>query len=470
MRAFPERSNTMKSPETPNANPSMKSADPVAEISSPASLHSPATAKIPEETRQQIIALKRQGYGKRRISERVGYPSRQVARVLREEGMLPNPEQTTANKLTPLHGEIARRVQQELTISRILREIRELGYQGGRTILSSYAAKLRTQLTLEPPRPVKRRFETEAGREIQIDFSPYTIPIAGRPTRVHVFAALLCYSRRLFLRFFREERTSIVLEGLAGAFEYHQGVPLEVVMDNMSQAVLGRIGPEREVLWQPRLLECARHYGFKPVACAVRDPDRKGKDEKVFRLVWDDFLKGSSFESWEDLEERCRVWLDQTPGAGNLRVHGTTRKVPNEAWEHEEKAALIRLPDQRFPVYKPDVRDVDRDSTLSINGTRYTVPSSLASRSVAVRLFADYFEVLDRQGRVAFSRRYVPDSLKGQLVIDKSHCHSCRRFGRAFRFHGPNAVPDAGARCEPPEDHGGDRPVHRQRNCPGRVR
>jgi hypothetical protein len=213
---------------------------------------------------------------------------------------------------------------------------------------------------------------------MQIDFSPYPIPIGGRPIRVHAFAALLCYSRRLFLRLFREERTSIVLERLAGAFEYHQGVPLEVIMDNMSQAVLGRIGPEREVLWQPRLLDCARHYGFKPVACAVRDPERKGKDEKVFRLIWDDFLKGASFETWEDLEQRCRVWLDQTPGAGNLRVHGTTRKVPIKPWRTKKGQRSSACPTSDFPSTSPTCATsiATRRSPSTVPGT----PSRLRSR------------------------------------------------------------------------------------------
>ena len=379
------------------------------------------TPEIPKETRDEIVDLKKQGYGKRQISTRIGLPSKAVAKVLREEGLLPPPAPSATSKLEPFHEEISGRVQKGLTTSRILREIRALGYQGGRTILATYAGRLRTALTLEPTRPVKRRFETAPGEEAQIDFSPYSVPIAGRLVRVHAFAVLLCFSRKLYLRFFREERTSTVLEGLAGAFECFDGATLKVVMDNMTQAVLGRLGKDREVLWQPRLLDCARHYGFEPVACAVRDPDRKGKDEKVFRLVEDDFVKGSEFESWEDLERRCRVWLDQTPDAGNLRVHGTTRKVPNVAWEQEERSLLVRLPDARFAAYEPDIREVDRDSTLSINGTRYSVPSSLADRSVAVRLYADHFEVLDRAQRVAFSRRYVPDAQKGTLVIDPSH-------------------------------------------------
>jgi transposase len=379
------------------------------------------TPALPREVRDEIMELKKQGYGKRKIAERTGHSSREVVKVLREEGLLAPPGPTAASKLEPFLAEISARVQQDLTTSRILREIRELGYQGGRTILAERVARLRTQLTLDSTRPTKRRFETAPGEEIQIDFSPYSVRVGGRLVRVHAFAVLLCYSRKLYLRLFREERTSTVLEGLAGAFEYFDGVARRVVMDNMVQAVLGRVGKDREVLWQPRLLECARHYGFEPVACAVRDPDRKGKDEKVFRLVWDDLLKGTDFDSWEDLERRCRAWLDQIPGVGNLRVHGTTRRVPNEVWETEERALLIRLPDARFAGCENDVREVDRDSTLSIRGTRYSVPEALASSSVAVRLFADHFEILDRKQRVAFSRRYVPDSQKGTVVIDPTH-------------------------------------------------
>ena len=389
--------------------------------SEPATPKRRSKTEIPKETRDQIVGLKKLGYGKRKISKCLLWPTKDVALVLREEGLLSGLAPPAQSKLEPFRGEIVQRVQKGLRTSRILREIRELGYRGGRTILAQTVSQLRITLCLNPVQPVKRRFETDPGKEMQIDFSPYRILIGGVLVLVHAFAALLCYSRRLYLRFFREERTSTVLEGLAGAFEYHQGVTCQVVIDNMVQAVLGRVGPDREVLWQPRLLDCARHYGFEPVACAVRDPDRKGKDEKIFQLIENDFLKGSSFESWDDLERRSRAWLDRTPEAGNSRVHGTTRKIPNEAWEKEERPFLIRLPDQRFATHEPDIRDVDRDSTLSIRGTRYTVPASLAGRSVAVRLFAHHFEVLDQQQRVAFSRQYVPDAQKGKLVIDSSH-------------------------------------------------
>lgn len=380
-----------------------------------------ATMSMSENDRQRVIELKQQGYGKRKIRERTGLPTKQIAKVLREEGLTSPPQVSAQSKLDPFQKEIEQRVEQGLTTSRILREIRGLGYQGGRTILSVRVAGLRSKLTQAPAATVKRRFETGPGEELQIDFSPYSVRVGGKLVRVHAFAVLLCYSRKLYLRFFREERTSTVLEGLTGAFAYFDGVAIRVVMDNMTQAVLGRLGKDRTVLWQQRLLDCARHYSFEPVACAVRDPDRKGKDEKVFRLVWDDLLKGSDFESWEELERRGRVWLDETPETGNLRVHGTTRRVPNQVWEEEERRLLIRLPGAPFPAYESDVREVDRDSTLSINGTRFTVPSSLANSTVAVHLYADHFEILDRQQRVAFSRRYASEAQKGTLIIDPTH-------------------------------------------------
>jgi hypothetical protein len=187
----------------------------------------------------------------------------------------------------------------------------------------------------------------------------------------------------------------------------------------MATAVLGRLA-DHDVLWHPRFLSFAAHYGFTPFACKVADPDRKGKKEKSFRLVWDDFLKGTEFESWDDLDRRRRVWLDETPLTGNLRIHGTTRQVPNEAYlaEHD---LLIRLPRDRFPVYDQEVRVVDQDATLSIGGTKYTVPATLGNHSVAVRLYDRHFEVLDRFSHVVLSRRYVAAADKGRLVIDPTH-------------------------------------------------
>jgi transposase len=374
---------------------------------------------VSPESRDEMVKLFHQGYGTRRIAERVGWSRKIVRAVLGTAGCRRQQPPSRQSKLEPFREEVTRRVQQGLRVTRILRELRELGYQGGRTILAGHVQQLRPQLALAPRTKIKRRFETPPGKELQIDWSPFTVDIGGRPTKVHALACLLCYSRKLYLGFFRNERQPTLLEGLALCFEYLDGCALRLVLDNMATAVVGRLAGGK-VLWHPRFLDFVRHYAVEPRACAVRDPDRKGKDEKIFQLIENDLLKGAAFASWDDLHERTTQWLDHTPGVANLRVHGTTRRVPNEAYR-EEHEFLIRLPRERFPVWEDAIRLVDQDATLSICGTKYSVPAALATRSVAVRLYAAHFEVLDPHGRIALSRRYVADADKGKLILDPTH-------------------------------------------------
>ncbi|OGS10984.1 MAG: hypothetical protein A2285_03840 [Elusimicrobia bacterium RIFOXYA12_FULL_57_11] len=379
------------------------------------------TKNVLPDQRQMIIDLATIYSSARKIAPRVGLPRKIVTEVLREEGLLGKAKKLDHKKLDAYQTKVAELVNEGIAITRILREIKNSGYTGGRTILGDHVRQLLAQQPLKPKKKIRRRFETGPGAEMQCDWSVYMVSIAGKPTRIHALGIILASCRKVHYGVYPNERQFTLLEGLAHGFQYFSGCALRVVFDNMATAVLGRIGPDRKPLWHPRLLEFARYYGFEPFACAVRDPDRKGKKEKSFRLFHDDFLKGSTFDSWEDLERRLHIWLDHTPGAGNLRTHGTTGLVPNEAFLAEKKL-LVALPDRCFPVAEEVIRSVDQDCTVSVQGKRYSVPSVLACRNVPVRLFANHFEVLDLHGNMVFSRRYVdPLTFKGNLVIDPTH-------------------------------------------------
>jgi transposase len=85
---------------------------------------------------------------------------------------------------------------------------------------------LRTlQRVLAPHRPEKRsaklatvRFETAPRHQMQIDFGGKWIVIAGARTRVHLFVAVLGYSRRIFVRASLSQKQDDWREGLAGAY------------------------------------------------------------------------------------------------------------------------------------------------------------------------------------------------------------------------------------------------------------
>src|SRR5208337_2697793 len=214
-----------------------------------------------EEQVGEIKSLHLQGRGMRKIAIAVGSDRKTVRRILQECGLIdPTPKGPRGgpSKRDPFREAIREKVGKRLTISR-----REDGYTGSRTILAEF---VRTLAPAAKPL-VKRRFETGPGRELQVDWSVYTVPISGTPRRVHALLCVLAYSRYLHVGFYRDERQSTLFEGLARAFDAFQGVAHRVVFDNMTTVVLVRIGKDRKPLWHPRLLDFARHYGFEPFAC-----------------------------------------------------------------------------------------------------------------------------------------------------------------------------------------------------------
>ncbi len=379
--------------------------------------------EVPDEVREQILELHAIGYGTRRIVPRVRLSRKVVRRVLEEAGVQsPPPRKDPRSLLDPFREMIREKVEKGLTAKRILREITGKGYRGGRTILVDAVRVLKAQIAPETAKKrVKRRFETDPGKEMQVDWSPYDVKIGGVQVRVHALGVLLCWSRKLFLGFYRDERESTLLQGLAEALEYFEGAAQWLVVDNMATAVLGRTGPKREPIWHPRFKEFLDHYGIGAYACRPMHPNRKGKKEKSFRYVYDDFVRGSEFESWTDLLARRWEWLDGLEKDGNQRTHGTTARVPNEAWL-EEKPCLVELPRARFPTYDLETRIVDDDATLSVAGTPYTIPAEHAPGVLSVRLYAHHFEVVDRLGRVVFTKPYPePFQPRRKLMIDPTH-------------------------------------------------
>ena len=374
--------------------------------------------RITADQRHQITKLRKVGYGMRKIAARVGCDRKSVRKVLQEEGLSeappPQPRQSTRSKLDGFKDTIQDLAEKGLKTPRILREIRERGYTGGRTIVAEYGRRFRA------PRSAKkvcRRFETRPGEEMQMDWSPYRVPIAGTLRTVHAFSAVLHHSRKAHVRFYDNERQSTLLEAHVHAFEDFGGVTQKVVYDRMATVVLGQIAKSGKPIWHPRFLEFAKRYGYEPLLCKVADPNRKGTVEAIFGYLEPDFVVGSSFDSLDEMNARVRRWLDEV---ANPRVHGTTRDVPDEVWL-VERELLIALPESHFPTYDEELREVYEDATLWVRGTPYTVPWRCANKTATVRLYHQHFEVLAPDGTIALRRSYVSHNDKGKLQIDKSH-------------------------------------------------
>ena len=124
-----------------------------------------------------------------------------------------------------------------ITGQRVYEKLREAGYTGGISIL---------QERLQKHRPKEKepviRFETEPGRQGQMDWSPYTIPFirTGKNT-VQCFSYILGFSRRHYIDFTARHDFYTLIRRHQDAFEYFNGVPKECLYDNEKTVVL-RVG------------------------------------------------------------------------------------------------------------------------------------------------------------------------------------------------------------------------------------
>jgi transposase len=344
------------------------------------------------EDQSELLRLHQQHIPIRAIARRL---SRDPATIRRALGRPPRPP--SPSKLAPYQALAQAMFEQGLRSPRILRELRPRGYTGSTTILKDFLQ------TLGPRRPEPRpfrRFETRPGEEAQSDWSPYRVVIATRETIVHAFAMILCFCRRLFVTFCRDERLPTLLWAHLQAFRYHQGLCHRIAYDNQTAITLGRLRGKPQ--WNPTFLDFARHYGFEPSVGRPGHKERRGKVERPFHYLEHDFLRGRAFASWDDLNAQCRQWLDTV---ANVRVHGTTRRRIDEAYA-EEQPCLITLPAVAFPAERRETRTVQKDGYIPIDGSYYPVPDHLAEEhAVSVRIDPLHVTILNPSGEGAATYR-----------------------------------------------------------------
>ena len=108
------------------------------------------------------------------------------------------------------------------------------------------------------------------------------------------------------------------------AFEHFGGVPREILYDRMKTAVLGE-GEDERIVYNGKLLALGAHYGFSPRACQPYRAKTKGKVERPYRYIREDFFLARRFANLEDLNAQLQRWLDTVANARAARHHRADR-------------------------------------------------------------------------------------------------------------------------------------------------
>jgi transposase len=370
-----------------------------------------------------IIDLHRQGVSVSAIARQTGLDRKTVRRYI-ERGLEPpayGPRRPRTTLLDPFTGYLRERVTAYpgLSGARLLRELKERGYGGGYTAVTDYLRDVRPPLD---PR-FEVRFETAPGEQGQVDFAHFQVVFTDEPTTpriVWLFSMVLGYSRLVWGRFVVHQDLATVLRCHVAAFEALGGAPRELLYDRMKTAVTGD-GDEGGIVYNRALIDLARHYGFHPRACQAYRAKTKGKVERPFRYIRQDFFLARSFRNLEDLNDQLRRWLADV---ANPRVHAGTRRVVNEAFA-EERPHLRSLPLAPFRAVLRLERRISREGMVSVGGNFYSVPDGARRRAVEVHTLAEEIRIFEDGALIAahpvlegrHQRRVAPGHRKAQFGL-----------------------------------------------------
>jgi transposase len=174
------------------------------------------------------------------------------------------------------------------------------------------------------------RFETEPGHQAQVDWKENMEMISrhGELFVVNVFNFTLGYSRRHYFEYSRTKDHSDVFRCLYNAFKTINGVPKELLFDNMTTAAVNQ-GKSKRV--NPKMALFAKECGFIPRLCKVRHSYTKGKVEASNKFLAWLLPYQNEFENEEELIEIIRKINDKA----NAEVCQGTNIPPILLFQHD---------------------------------------------------------------------------------------------------------------------------------------
>src|SRR4051812_6620174 len=254
-----------------------------------------------------------------------------------------------------------------------------MGYLGSERTTRRAVADAKRRWRAEHGRRT-RPWITEPGLWMQFDYGDGP-EVAGR--RTVLFCAWLAWSRFRVVIPLWDKTTPSVVMALDRTLRRFGGAPTYALTDNERTVSSDHIAGI--AVRNPQIVSVARHYGLSIATCVPADPQSKGGSEATVRIAKADLvptehnLRGA-YADFAALEQACAVFCDRV----NAREHRVTRR-PAAVMLAEERDRLHKLPALPHTICFGQTRRVSWQSTISVGGAIYSVPSSLVDARVWAR-------------------------------------------------------------------------------------
>jgi transposase len=322
-----------------------------------------------------IIAAYREAGTYRGAASIAGTTHKTVKRVIgrHEAGGGAPPRRLRGHNYDAVAALVAERVgktQGRISAKRLLPAARAAGYGGSDRNFRRLVAEQK-QLWRREHHRGRRPAVWSPGEHLVIDWGV----LAG----LHVFCAVLAWSRFRFVRFAADERAGTTLALLAECFEVLGGVPGKVLADRMG-CLKGSV-VANVVVPTGQYVRFAGHYGFRPDFCQAADPESKGIVENLVGYAKADLMiPQAPFGDLAAANAAAAAWCAEV----NAATHSEICAVPTERLVIEREL-LGPLPSLRASIGRQVTRKVDRLSCVRFGSARYSVPVRLIGEQVGLR-------------------------------------------------------------------------------------
>lgn len=350
-------------------------------------------------TAAAIREMRMRGKSKKAIARELDLDIKTVRKWSSEEWK-PQQRRARGEELKEYEAVIANRFSEVGYNAEVLyRELQEAGYEGSARSVRRYVERQREAAR---PEVATVRYETEPGKQAQVDWGMIGVWIGEQRIKVHLFVMVLGFSRRIFVRAYEHERLGNLLDGHQAAFSHFGGRTTTLLYDNPRTIVLSKDETQGTVEWNRRFKERMDFYGVEVKLCRYYRAQTKGKVESGVKYVKRNALAGRRFASYEALN----AWLEQWAlTVADQRIHGTTHEKPAERFEREERMTMIAV-DARPPTRESRTisRRVSHDAFVEVETNRYPVPFGWCRAEVCVELTPTEVRILHEAELLVYER------------------------------------------------------------------
>lgn len=212
-------------------------------------------------------------------------------------------------------------------------------------------------------------------------------PDTGKKRTLWFLSGVMGFSRYMMTRFVWGNSVEETFDAIQSMFNELGGTPKKITSDNPK--CFATVASKFEPILNPAFERFCSHYGIIAELLPPRDPEKKGKIERIVPYVRRLY---EAHGDWVSLEESQR-YIDRKMVLANERKHGTTKLRPIDVFFQNEASTLKELPATAYIVEEYHTGKVRKDGCVRFRNKYYSVGEDYISQKVFVIGGRDIVEI-----------------------------------------------------------------------------